>query len=65
VAEIIGMKSQQDTPQKEKELNWLVDFQEKCLDCPRSIPDQRKSPPDLVFREHDLGIEVTQYLLGQ
>jgi hypothetical protein len=66
VAEIIGMKSTQDTAQKEKELNWLLDFQEKCLDCPRSIPDQPNSPaPDLVFSEHDLGIEVTQYLLGQ
>src|SRR5262245_29584314 len=60
------MKATKDTLQKEKELNWLFAFQENCPDCPRSIPDQPNEPaPDLIFSESDLGIEVTEYLLGQ
>ncbi len=60
------MKSTKDTAQKEKELNWLLAFQEKCLEYPRSIPDQPNPPaPDLIFSKSGLGIEVTEYLLGQ
>jgi hypothetical protein len=54
------------TTQKKKELNWLLAFREQCLDCPRSTPDQPNAPaPDLIFPKSDLGIEVTEYLLGQ
>jgi hypothetical protein len=64
--ETIRTKSVKDTAQKAKELNWLFAFREKCADCPRSIPGQPKPPaPDLIFPESDLGIEVTEYLLGQ
>jgi hypothetical protein len=55
-----------DIAQKEKELSWLLIFQEQCSDCPRSIPDQPEGPaPDFIFSESGLGIEVTEYLLGQ
>ncbi len=60
------MKPTEDAGLKEKEFNWLRAFQEKCLTCPRSIPDQPNPPaPDLLFKECILGIEVTEYLLGQ
>ena len=60
------MKPTGDIAQKKKELSWLLIFQEQCLDCPRSIPDQPEGPaPDLIFSESGLGIEVTEYLLGQ
>lgn len=60
------MKRTKDAAQKEKKLTWLFAFQEKCFDCPRSIPDQPNSPaPDLMFSESNLGIEVTEYVLGQ
>ena len=62
----LEMKSTGDIAQKKKELSWLLIFQEQCLDCPRSIPDQLEGPaPDLIFSESCLGIEVTEYLLGQ
>jgi hypothetical protein len=62
----LAMKPTRDVAQKKKELSWFLIFQEQCLDCPRSIPDQSEGPaPDLIFSEHDLGIEVTEYLLGQ
>ena len=64
--EIIRTKSVKDTAQKAKELNCLLAFREKCPDCPRSTPDQPNPPaPDLIFSERGLGIEVTEYLLGQ
>jgi hypothetical protein len=60
------MKRTKDKAQKEKELTWLFAFQEKCLDCPRSIPNQPiPLAPDLIFSESSLGIEVTEYLLCQ
>ena len=62
----LAMKPTRDIAQKKKELSWFLIFQEQCLDCPRSIPDQPKGPaPDLIFSESGLGIEVTEYLLGQ
>jgi hypothetical protein len=64
--EIIRTKSVKDAAQKAKELNWLLAFREKCPNCPRSIPDQPKGPaPDFIFSESDLGIEITEYLLGK
>jgi hypothetical protein len=60
------MKPTKQIAQKKKELSWLLAFQEQCLDCPRSIPDQPNPPaPDLIFSKSGLGIEVTEYLLGQ
>jgi hypothetical protein len=60
------MKSTKAIAQKEKELRWLLSFQDKCLDCPRSTPDQPKDPaPDIIFSECGVGIEVTEYSLGQ
>jgi hypothetical protein len=54
------------TPQKEKELKWFHAFQKGCLECPRSKPQQPEPPaPDIFFLESDLGIEITEYLLGQ
>lgn len=54
------------TPQKEKELKWFYAFQKDCLECPRSKPQQPEPPaPDIFFPESDLGIEITEYLLGQ
>jgi len=62
----LAMKPTGDIAQKKKELSGLLIFQEQCLDCPRSIPDQPEGPaPDLIFSESGLGIEVTEYLLGQ
>jgi hypothetical protein len=62
----LAMKPTGDIAQKKKELSWLLIFQEQCLDCPRSIPDQPEGPaPDLIFSKSGLGIEVTEYLLGQ
>jgi hypothetical protein len=51
---------------KVKELRELLAFQAKCLECPRSTPLQREPPaPDIVFQECNLGIEITEYSLGQ
>lgn len=61
-----AIKSAKDAAQKKREFDWLLAFQEKCPDCPRSIPDQPNPPaPDFIFPERRLGIEVTEYLLGQ
>src|SRR5690349_8532989 len=55
-----------DNAQKIKELEWLLAFQSKCSDCPRSTPEQREPPaPDIIFPKTGLGIELTQYLLVQ
>lgn len=55
-----------DTAQKKKELEWLLAFQARCSDCPRSAPEQREPPaPDIIFPNKGLGIELTQYLLDQ
>jgi hypothetical protein len=51
---------------KAKELNSLLAFQENCPDCPRSTLIQPQPPaPDIVFPECGLGIEITEYSLGQ
>lgn len=51
---------------KGKELKRLFAFQENCPECPRSNPIQPEPPaPDIVFPECGLGIEITEYLLGQ
>lgn len=56
------------TPQskKSRELERLLAFQKICLECPRSKPSQPKPPaPDIIFDECNLGIEITEYSLGQ
>lgn len=51
---------------KAKELERLVAFQNTCVDCPRSALTQPEPPaPDGFFAEHNLGIEITEYSLGQ
>ena len=51
---------------KAKELERLLAFQNACPACPRSTLDQRVPPaPDGYFPEARLGIEVTEYSLGQ
>lgn len=58
--------STKEAEKRKKELNWFLFFQEKCPDCPRSNPVQLPPPaPDILFKEDDLGIEITQYLLDQ
>lgn len=55
-----------DGPKKAKELQRLLAFQRACPDCPRSIPQQPEPPaPDCFFAESKLGIEITEYSLGQ
>src|SRR5439155_15890826 len=54
------------TRQKDVELKWFNLFQRKIPDCPRSRPVQPLPPaPDLIFSDCDLGIEITEYSLGQ
>ena len=54
------------TLKKQKELNSFVAFQQNCLACPRSLPIQPQPPaPDILFPDCDLGIEITEYSLGQ
>ncbi len=54
------------TRQKDVELKWFNLFQRKIPDCPRSRPVQPLPPaPDLIFYDCDLGIEITEYSLGQ
>lgn len=49
-----------------KELGWLRAFQEKCSECPRTDPTQPAPPaPDIIFAEVGLGIEITEYSMGQ
>jgi hypothetical protein len=51
---------------KVKELERLRAFQNACIDCPRSALIQPEPPaPDGFFTDHKLGIEVTEYALGQ
>jgi len=51
---------------KAKELERLLAFQSACSECPRSILTQPEPPaPDGLFPESKLGIEITEYLLGQ
>jgi len=51
---------------KAKEFKSFVAFQKNCSECPRSIPVQPNPPaPDIFFPDCDLGIEITEYLLGQ
>jgi len=51
---------------KAKELKRLLAFQENCPECPRSNPIQPEPPaPDIVFPECGLGVEITEYSLGQ
>lgn len=51
---------------KNLELKWFHLFQKKIADCPHSQPVQPLPPaPDLVFSDCDVGIEITEYLLGQ
>jgi hypothetical protein len=58
--------STKDAAQKKRERDWFLSFQHKCPDCPRSNPVQLPPPaPDILFKEDDLGIEITQYLLNQ
>lgn len=55
-----------NSDKKVKELKRLLAFQGNCPDCPRSNPSQPEPPaPDIVFPEHSLGIEITEYSLGQ
>jgi len=61
-----AIESAKEAAQKKREFGWLLAFQEKCPDCPRSIPDQPNPPaPDFLFPQSCLGIEVTEYSLGQ
>jgi hypothetical protein len=51
---------------KAKELERLLAFQNACPDCPRSTLVQPAPPaPDGHFPEERLGIEITEYSLGQ
>jgi hypothetical protein len=51
---------------KVKELERLLVFQKLCLECPRSKPSQPEPPaPDIIFAKCNLGIEITEYSLGQ
>jgi len=51
---------------KEKELKSLLAFQQNCPACPRSTPIQPEPPaPDVFFPDCGLGIEITEYSLGQ
>jgi hypothetical protein len=51
---------------KDAELERFLAFQERCPECPNSKPSQPAPPgPDIVFEECDLGIEITEYSLGQ
>jgi hypothetical protein len=49
---------------KQEELRWLQIAQLKCAAFPRSLPEVNEGP-DFLFRESQLGIEVTEYILGQ
>jgi hypothetical protein len=58
--------STKESEQKRKELGWFLSFQEKFSECPGSNPEQLPPPaPDLFFKDNNLGIEITQYLLKQ
>lgn len=51
---------------KEKEFKSFLAFQQNCPACPRSIPVQPEPPaPDIFFPDCGLGIEITEYSLGQ
>jgi hypothetical protein len=51
---------------KAKEFESFVAFQRNCPECPHSIPIQPEPPaPDIFFPDCDLGIELTEYSLGQ
>jgi hypothetical protein len=55
-----------ETNKKAKELERLIAFQNACPDCPRSAPTQPAPPaPDALFFAEKLGIEITEYSLGQ
>jgi hypothetical protein len=55
-----------ETQKKAKELERLFAFQNACPDCPRSLLVQPEPPaPDGLFPEKKLGIEITEYALGQ
>lgn len=44
----------------------MLTFQNACPDCPRSTPTQPEPPaPDGLFPSEKLGIEITEYSLGQ
>jgi hypothetical protein len=51
---------------KERELKSILAFQQNCPACPRSTPIQPEPPaPDVLFSDCGLGIEITEYSLGQ
>ena len=51
---------------KAQELGSLLAFQKNCSDCPQSKPIQADPPaPDITFSDGDIGIELTEYSLGQ
>jgi hypothetical protein len=55
-----------NTIKKAQELERLLAFQNNCPDCPRSAPTQPAPPaPDGFFLTEKLGIEITEYSLGQ
>jgi hypothetical protein len=55
-----------DTNKKVRELERLLAFQNACPECPRSAPTQPAPPaPDGFFTAEKLGIEITEYSLGQ
>lgn len=55
-----------DAAKRDKELNWLLSFQSRCPECPPTRPQQPDPPkPDILFPECGLGIEITEYSLGQ
>jgi len=55
-----------NTEKKDKELKRLLAFQKNCPECPRSASIQPEPPaPDIIFPECGLGIEITEYSLGQ
>jgi hypothetical protein len=54
------------TEKKTKELGSLLAFQKNCADCPQFKPIQADPPaPDITFSDGEIGIELTEYSLGQ
>jgi hypothetical protein len=55
-----------NSAKRNKELNWLLAFQERYSECPHSGLEQPEPPaPDIIFPESGLGIEITEYSMGQ
>jgi len=66
MSQSISIVTREAEHKKNLELKWFRLFQKKIADCPHSQPVQPLPPaPDLVFSDCNVGIEITEYLLGQ